>query len=125
MVRLEAEAKLFIQELIRGGKVDLVWSFVLDYENSKNPFQDRQEQIGLWRNLAKVDCALNGEIRNNALLFVQMGLKQADAAHLACAVYAGVDYFITTDRRIISIKNSPVKIVNPISFLQEEYAYAT
>ena len=32
-VRLEAEAKLFVQQMISCGKVELVWSYILDLEN--------------------------------------------------------------------------------------------
>nr|VFJ54444.1 MAG: hypothetical protein BECKFW1821A_GA0114235_104731 [Candidatus Kentron sp. FW] len=41
-VRLEAEAKLKIQEEIRNRSFRLVWSYLLDYENSKNPFKERR-----------------------------------------------------------------------------------
>ena len=39
VIRLETEAKLYVQELIRQGEYRLCWSFVLDYENSANPFR--------------------------------------------------------------------------------------
>jgi hypothetical protein len=54
-IRLEAETKLKIQEDIRSGKYVLIWSYILDYENSKNPFQERHKQIAKWRNYAKFD----------------------------------------------------------------------
>ena len=34
IVRLEADAKLYIQELVKDRKLELVWSFVLDYEKT-------------------------------------------------------------------------------------------
>ncbi len=37
-IHLETQAKLYIQAQIREGKYDLVWSYILDYENSKNPY---------------------------------------------------------------------------------------
>lgn len=37
-ILLEAEAKLKVQENIRLGLYELVWSYILDYENEKNPF---------------------------------------------------------------------------------------
>lgn len=52
-IRLEAEAKLKIQEEIRSGNIQLAWSYILDYENSKNPFQEKKEQIVIWRKYAK------------------------------------------------------------------------
>lgn len=47
-IRLETEAKLAIQEEIRRGTYQLIWPYILDYENSKNPFQERKEQIIKW-----------------------------------------------------------------------------
>ena len=41
-IRLESEAKLKVQEEIRAGKLQLAWSYILDYENRKNPFQERR-----------------------------------------------------------------------------------
>ena len=32
-VWLETDAKLYIQKLVKDGTLELVWSFVLDYEN--------------------------------------------------------------------------------------------
>ena len=119
MVRLESEAKLFIQELVRNGKIDLVWSFVLDYENGKNPFQEKQERIGQWRNLAKNDVVLSEDIRTNAFAYMRLGLKQVDASHVACAVAAQADYFITTDKRLVNKRLTVIKIVNPIGFVEE------
>ncbi len=34
--RLETEAKLYIQESIIEENYDLVWSYILDFENSRN-----------------------------------------------------------------------------------------
>ncbi|MDR2582662.1 MAG: hypothetical protein LBC75_04195 [Fibromonadaceae bacterium] len=42
IVKLESEAVSFIQERIKLRKLDLVWSYIMDYENSFNPFEDRQ-----------------------------------------------------------------------------------
>ena len=60
-IRLETEAKLAIQEEIRRGTYPLVWSYILDYENSKNPFQERKEQIMKWKKYAIADIEENTE----------------------------------------------------------------
>jgi predicted nucleic acid-binding protein len=119
MVRLESEAKLSIQELVKEGAIDLVWSFVLDYENANNPFQDKQERIGQWKYLAKDDCVLTDEIRATAHKLLYLGLKQVDASHIACSIAANVDYFITTDKGILKKHLDRIKIVNPIIFMEE------
>ena len=55
---LETEAKLYVQELIRQGKISLVWSFVLDYENNANPFEEVRNRIAEWKKLACAECFL-------------------------------------------------------------------
>lgn len=119
LVMLEAEAKLFIQKEIKDGKIDLVWSFVLDYENSKNPYNDRKERINLWRSLAKEDCILTDFISKKAKDLMNFGLKQVDASHIACAIFKQADYFITTDYKVLKKNIAEIKVVNPITFLQE------
>jgi hypothetical protein len=36
-IELESVSKLFIQDKVKKGDYDLVWSFMLDFENSLNP----------------------------------------------------------------------------------------
>ena len=48
-VKLEAEAKLYIQEEIRLGRIELIWSYILEYENSVNPFEEKVKQILEWK----------------------------------------------------------------------------
>ncbi len=50
-----------------------------------------------------------------------MGLKSKDALHIACAVEAKVDYFITTDKAILKKlgKNLQISIISPVDFLME------
>ncbi|MEM9400764.1 MAG: PIN domain protein, partial [Verrucomicrobiota bacterium] len=47
-VRLETEAKLFVQSKILAKEIELVWSYILDIENYANPFEDRKQAIALW-----------------------------------------------------------------------------
>lgn len=61
-IKLESEAKLKIQEEIRAGRLEMVWSYIIDYENSKNPFAERKKQIVLWKKYAIVDIQENTEI---------------------------------------------------------------
>ena len=44
-IRFEAMAIDILFELIEKGQHTLVWSFVLEYENSRNPFVDRKVYI--------------------------------------------------------------------------------
>ena len=85
-IRLESEAKLQIQEDIRSGVYKLIWSYILDYENSKNPFRERHEQITKWRTYSDQDIQEGGEIIKAANEFNQQGIKKIDSLHVACTV---------------------------------------
>jgi predicted nucleic acid-binding protein len=49
---------------------------------------------------------------------MQIGLRQKDAAHIACAIYLKADYFITTDKRILNKPVVDINIVDPIEFIR-------
>jgi len=120
-ILLESEAKLRIQENIRSGTFELVWSYILDYENSKNPFRERREQIIKWRAYSDVDIEESKEILNIAAMNMKHGIKKIDSLHLACAIKANTDYFLTTDDDIIkkAIHIQNIQIVDPIGFIKE------
>ncbi len=120
-IRLESEAKLQIQENISTGIYKLIWSYILDYENSKNPFKERQKQIAKWSLYSFVNIEENDNIINNAININKLGVKNIDSLHIACAYVAKADYFITTDDGILNksqlIQN--IRIIDPIGFIKE------
>ena len=91
-IRLETEAKLRIQEDIRNGSIQLVWSYILDYENSKNPFRERRNQIEKWRDYAIEGVVENEELLDTARMLLKQGVKKMDALHIASAIHAKADY---------------------------------
>jgi predicted nucleic acid-binding protein len=119
-VRLETEAKLHIQDEILGGKYQLVWSFILEYENSKNPFEDRRLSIIAWKNIAVVHRVANEAIIAFAEKIQGLGIKPKDALHIACAVECRADYFLTTDKKLLNTEIEEIKIRNPLEFVGEE-----
>ena len=120
-IHLEAEAKLQIQLNIRSGLFKLVWSYMLDYENSQNPYRERRVQIVKWRAYSEKNITENGEIIKTAKLVHQQGFKEVDALHVACAIKAGADYFLTTDDGILKKAGliAGIKITDPIGFIKE------
>ena len=120
-ILLEAEAKLRIQENIRSGTFELVWSYILDYENNQNPFRERREQIIKWRAYSDEDIEECKEILNIAGMMMKHGIKKIDSLHLACAIKANTDYFLTTDDGIIkkAIPIQNIQILDPIGFIKE------
>ena len=92
-VRLEAEAKLGVQEIILEKRVELAWSYILDFENELNPFEQRKVVVGRWKSHATVDTGETQEIVEKAEALIQIGLRAKDALHLACAIALNVTIF--------------------------------
>lgn len=119
-IHIEAQAKLDIQKNIKQGNYDLVWSYILEYENNMNPFEERKESIVKWKNIAKEKIVANEDIVSAAEGLSSKGIKPKDALHIACAIYAKCEYFITTDRLLLNKNVDGIKIIHPIQFILEE-----
>jgi predicted nucleic acid-binding protein len=115
-IRLETEAKLYIQERIKQGKVYLVWSYILDIENDQNPFEEKRSAIERWKKLAVVDIEETDTLKERANSFLAYGVKAKDALHVAAAIEGKADVFITTDDGLLKKLAGVAKIqaANPI-----------
>jgi len=118
IVCLETEAKLYVQELVRQGDLTLCWSFVMDYENAVNPFDEVRNRISQWKTLAHHDCELTDAIAAKAAELMSLGLRQMDASHVACAIYLGADFFLTTDKKVLNKQIAEISVMNPIDFIR-------
>ena len=119
-VKLEAEAKLYIQEEIRLGRIELIWSYILEYENSVNPFEEKVKQILEWKIIALETIVENRKVKENSSLFLKLGIKRKDSLHIACAIEGNCEYFITTDDKVLQ-KGKNIKkitIVDRIQFIK-------
>ncbi len=118
-IKFEAEAKLHIQEKARAGKLDLVWSYILEYENAQNPFPIRRYIIYQWKRIANQNVLENDDIIRKAEELEEKGLKAKDALHIACAIVAKAEYFITTDKEILKKTKDlkEIKVIDPINFI--------
>ena len=101
-VFLETVAKLSIQQKMRTGEVEYVWSSVLDFEIRKNKFVDRASRILPWANCAAANVAVDYGIRCRAKEFES----------------AGCDWFFTTDNGILKKGKAltGMRIANPLEF---------
>ncbi len=117
-VVLETLAKLNIQQQMRDGVLEYVWSSVLDFEISKSRFLDRSLQIMPWAKGAIINVQIDDSIRFRAKEFEANGLKAMDALHVACAEAAECDWFFTTDRGILKKARSltSMRVANPVEF---------
>ena len=120
-IRLETEAKLHVQDLMHYGAIEYVWSSVLDYEVGNGPYQEQVDDILEWKNHAVVDIALDYGLIDRGEQIMDLGVKQMDALHLACAEAAYCDWFLTTDRGILKKVTTlgSLQVSNPIDFVME------
>ncbi len=119
IIRIETEAKLVIQEAIHNGIIELVWSFMLDFENNANPFMDNRDAISKWKNKAVEYIDSRDRILEKAKEISDYGIKAKYALHLSCAIAADCDYFLTTDRQLLkkALSLIEIKTINPVDFL--------
>ena len=122
-IRLESEAKLRIQDDILEGKFELVWSYILEAENSANPFEERKMPIRDWEQYAIINIKEKPAILERAKRLSQLGLRSKDALHISCAVLAGCKYFLTTDDQVLNKGKfiEELAVADPISFIREVY----
>jgi predicted nucleic acid-binding protein len=104
--------------VILSGKSINQWATV-KLENAHNPFIERRLAIQQWQNLAQMDVSETEAVLQKARILQALGLRSKDALHIACAVEAEANYFITTDDLIIKKLRdfSEIQAVDPIDFI--------
>ena len=118
-IALETEAKRHIQQLIVEKKVDLVYSFINRFENSKNKKLLNKHSINDFFGNASLYIGHTnaGNIGKRAIKIMETKIKTKDAYHIACAIEGRCGYFITTDKPLLKHKQQEIIICNPVQFL--------
>ena len=118
-IKLETEAKLFVQEKILIGKLQLIWSHILEYENMQNPFIERRNAIIEWKKIAAENIGGAKNVVARASEFTRHGVKSKDALHIACAIEGKAEYFLTTDDKLLKklAKTKELIVINPVNFI--------
>ena len=121
-VSLESQAKLYIQRQIVARRLELVSSYVLLSENLANPVKSKRENIRDFidaNSAIFVSSANEDKIDMKAEEIMRTGIKYADACHVACAILAGCESFITTDKRLLKYQTDEIRMLNPVNFVSE------
>lgn len=121
-ISLETQAKLHIQDLIKKQEFELATSYILRYENSQNPYEMKREAISKFideNTYVYVSEAVHEEIEKTAKVIMAAGVKYKDACHVACAIKAGCEFFLSTDKRLLKYRSNSIKMLNPIEFIEE------
>ncbi|MDR0872478.1 MAG: PIN domain-containing protein [Prevotellaceae bacterium] len=119
-IYLETQAKLHIQKSIRDGRLQLAFSYISRYENGNSPHTSNKTTIErFFKNAVTfVDIDKANMIENKAKEIMKYGVKAKDALHIACAIEAKCDYFITTDDGILKkYKAEDINVCSPVNFI--------
>lgn len=122
-IKLETIAIFSLLKLIKEGYFSLIWSFMIDYENSLNPYSDIRQEIEMISSLANETVVPEQNIIAVAKDFEAVGIKPRDAIHLACALQGNVEYFLTCDNKLIKRAaelNLNFKVINPLTFIENK-----
>jgi predicted nucleic acid-binding protein len=117
-VAREKTAVQGIRSFIRRRKIILVWGFALDREVMAVPIPHVRDAILAWKQRAGVFVPYSTDIENMALTIMNTGVKKLDALHVASAIHAHCQLFITTDKRLQRYANPNIYICDPIEALE-------
>lgn len=95
---------------------------MLRYECGQNPYEMRRKTILQFvdaNTAAYVGLDRKGIIEEMAREIMESGVKFKDACHVASALFAECDYFISTDIRLLKYRTNKIRMVNPIEFVTE------
>ena len=121
-IRLETLAIFSILQKIKNKELTLLWSFMIDYENSLNPHEDVRQEIEMAASLAVKSVTPNESVLTAAKEFESKGIKPRDSIHLACALKGKAEYFLTCDDKLIrgaTTLDINIKIINPLRFIED------
>ena len=123
-IRLETEAKLYIQAAICNGEYSLGWSYVLNYENGANPIGERRTEIQRWEEIADSFTTETPATLKRMNEITKTGIKPLDALHIACAEAMNCEYFLTVDKGVLKKAKgiSGIAILSPVDFVIREGA---
>jgi len=121
-IRQETETIFEILNRVVEGKDNLIWSWVLTFENSRHPRPDRRDEIQLWQSRADSVIAISPTLDERARELSKQGIPALDAAHVASAEAARADLFLTCDDQIVRRAKRlelTVRVMNPMEYWKE------
>ena len=101
-VHLEAEAVLYLIELVRNGLIELVTSDYLLAEILRQPDLNRRVDVLQLTESACVHVAKSEALETRANVLSSFSIDGYDALHIVAAEGAGCGVFLSTDDRLVS-----------------------
>jgi len=123
-IMIETTGLVIVMSIVQTREMNTLNSFVLEYENSRNPQLENRRIIADMLNAATRYIQYDPAIENRALVLEQSGIRHFDALHLACAEYADADFFVTCDddlvRKADTAGNIRINVISLLDFIARE-----
>lgn len=119
-INSETLAIIKIQDKIIRGEIELATSFILHYENGNKPDEEQRDKIeNFYRTYRKIYIGIEFIDKLKVLTgeITRSGIKEKDAYHVASAILAGCDFFITVDDRLLKYNSDEITLINPTEFV--------
>ena len=117
----ETAAVMFIRERIKSGELKMATSYILHHENLQCPLTLRRRTVERFLkeySAIYISIAFAESVTAKAEKFISAGIKEKDACHVASAILAECDYFLTVDDRLLKLKSDEITLINPVDFLE-------
>ena len=117
----ETKSIRFIRKEIENGNLELVTSYMLHFENNKRPDENQRDEITKFiKSYRKIHIGIDNaeNLLESVKKIMSTGIKRKDAYHVASAILANCDYFLSTDERLLKYHSDKLKLLNPIEFIK-------
>ena len=96
----ETKSIRFIRKEIENGNLELVTSYMLHFENNQRPDENQRDEITKFiKSYRKIHIGIDNaeNLLESVKKIMSTGIKRKDAYHVASAILANCDYFLSTD----------------------------
>ncbi|MEH2058995.1 MAG: PIN domain-containing protein [Nostoc sp.] len=121
---MEAEAVRLILANCQTGEWQMLVSEAIDSELKRTPDIDRKREVKLWTASVIIKISLTEQVKSRARELNELGFKNYDALHIACAEVGNADILLTTDDRMLRLAARcrnllQVRVENPLDWVME------
>ena len=118
----DKKSVIAIQKEIISKNIELATSFMLHYENSQNKnVRNRNYDDFFIKNYRTIYIGVEKaeELSKKVELIMQQGIKIKDAYHIASAILAECDFFVTVDKKLLKFVTEEIKIISPVELAKK------
>jgi predicted nucleic acid-binding protein len=126
---IETIGIIAILSIASAGEIEIINSFVLEYENSLNQKAENKIIIDDILRSASRFIPFSSTIMKRAQELERFGITGMDALHLSCAEHAHAEYFVTCDDMLIKkaqkIADIRVSVLPLLEFISRKVFFET